>query len=265
MYKNTKLERRRFSRAVAAISLRLLAVAAFMGILIVPSAFGSDFSDTWVDDSNPDAASIVGTGVTDGDYSADAIDVETTLRSPNGRTVTGDAVGVFSARAEVTLSWDWNDFGEFSIQSVHQPYCSDGAWGADGILINHYYSGGMLHWWNLSGYSRCLSSRLTSISIPAGVSFSCYELIGYSRVNDRVIGAYNVISPCNATCKACTASYRFSNVRGASFEPPRSLSVAEPYLGRGSRKICSHIASPLPVDSCGGCADVYLPPLPFLF
>lgn len=227
MYKNTKLARRRFSRVAATISLRLLAVAAFMGILIVPSAFGSDFSDTWFDDSNPDAAFVVGAGVTDGDYTADAIDVETTLTSPNGRIVTGDAVGVFSARAEVTLSWDWNDFGDFSLQSVHQPYCSDGAWGADGILINHYYSGGMLHWWNLSGYSRCTQPRLTSSLMNAAVGSD--ETYYYKYRNEFASESAGV-RLCNYT--ACNDIN--SVLRGSCFET--TLAIREPYEQACNRK-----------------------------
>jgi len=114
-----------------------------MGILFVPSAFGSDFSDIWLDDSNAEngIVYVVGAGVTDGDYTADAIDVETTLTSPNGRIIMGDAVGYAAARAEIRLLWDWNDFGEFSLQSVHQPYCSDGGWGRTAFSLNTILTG----------------------------------------------------------------------------------------------------------------------------
>jgi hypothetical protein len=40
--------------------------------LCVPSVFGqTDYSDAWIDDSNPNAFVIVAAGVTDNDYSAD--------------------------------------------------------------------------------------------------------------------------------------------------------------------------------------------------
>src|SRR2546421_4450816 len=110
---------------VILIGSRLLVATVFLGIFCPASAFGqADYSDMWVDDSNPDAAYIVGAGVTEDDYTnggGDAIGVETTITSPNGRTQSGSADGDTDARVEVTLPWDWNDLGEYFVQTRHQP------------------------------------------------------------------------------------------------------------------------------------------------
>ena len=72
----------RAAKNVVRIAARLAGVIVFATVLVVPIASAqTDYSDAWVDDSNPDAGVIVGAGVTENDYSADAIAVETTLTS----------------------------------------------------------------------------------------------------------------------------------------------------------------------------------------
>src|SRR2546430_2559069 len=68
---------------------RLLMVFAFVIFFAAPAVSQTDYSDAWLDDSNPDNPLIVAVGVTDYDYSADEIGVEITLTSPQGRTATG--------------------------------------------------------------------------------------------------------------------------------------------------------------------------------
>ncbi|MFN2455047.1 MAG: hypothetical protein ABR577_12585, partial [Pyrinomonadaceae bacterium] len=55
---------------------------------------------------------------------------ETTITSPNGRSSTAiaddDAGGYkqsFNARAEPTLAWDWNDVGDYTVNSHHYSEC----------------------------------------------------------------------------------------------------------------------------------------------
>lgn len=50
--------------------------------------------------------------------------METALTSPAGRTASGSADGDIAARAEVTLLWDWNDTGYFSVTTYHSSLCS---------------------------------------------------------------------------------------------------------------------------------------------
>src|ERR1051325_6956282 len=73
-------------------------------ILFAAPAFGqTDYSDAWLDDSNPDALTIVAVGVTDQDYSGDEIGVEVRLTSPQGRTAAGYGEDYGSAIAEIDL------------------------------------------------------------------------------------------------------------------------------------------------------------------
>src|SRR5947199_312179 len=102
---------------------RLLMVIAFVILLASPGFGQTDYSDAWVDDSNPDAPLIVAAGVTDYDYSADEVGVEITLTSPQGRMASGGDDNYGFAVAEVTLPWDWLDLGSYTLTTVHQPLC----------------------------------------------------------------------------------------------------------------------------------------------
>lgn len=175
------------------LAFRLAGIIVFLTILYVPVFGQTDYSDGWLDDSNPDALYVVGVGVTDNDYGADAIGVETTLTSPNGRTVSGEADDYGSARVEVTLPWDWDDLGDYFVHTTHQPLC----WGNwDGSLIYETRRGGQYFYhWN-PGYSRCMASRETTSTLLTGISKAAYyESAG---VNDRCF--FDLIPGCNVTC-----------------------------------------------------------------
>lgn len=193
----TTLERN--ASNVSRLSSRLVGVVIFATIFVVPSALGqTDYSDGWIDDSNPDAAYLVGVGVTDNDYSADSIGVETTLTSPNGRTVTGEAEDYGSSRVEVTLPWDWDDLGDYFVRTRHQPLC----WGNwDGSMIYEVRSGGHYYYhWN-PDYFRCMASRETTDIYRAGVSFAVYR--ARVCVSDECgFGCiYYITENCETSCK----------------------------------------------------------------
>jgi len=114
-------------------------VIAFVILLASPGFGQTDYSDAWVDDSNPDAPLIVAAGVTDYDYSADEVGVEITLPSPQGRMASGGDDNYGFAVAEVTLPWDWLDLGSYTLTTVHQPLCERNY---DDSLIYEFRSGG---------------------------------------------------------------------------------------------------------------------------
>ncbi|HKS29387.1 MAG TPA: hypothetical protein VJS44_16270 [Pyrinomonadaceae bacterium] len=109
---------------LAQFTLRFLAILVFLNCLSVMVAFAqSDYSAIWIDDTQAEEgiAYVVGAGVTDTAYDADlAVNVETSITSPNGRTSTMISDG---DRAEVTLAWDFDDVGLFFVQSIHRRYC----------------------------------------------------------------------------------------------------------------------------------------------
>jgi len=173
--------------------LRFLGLITLLAVLSMPAFSQTDYSDSWLDDSNPDSLYVVGAGVTDNDYSADAIAVETTLTSPNGRTVTGEADDYGSARVEVALPWDWDDLGDYYVHTIHQPLC----WGNwDGSMIYEVRSGGHYYWhWN-PDYFRCIERRETSLLSKAGASRASYDFTS----QNFCCCTYHIIPNCHVRC-----------------------------------------------------------------
>jgi hypothetical protein len=248
----------------------LVGSIVFATILVVPPAFGqTDYSDAWLsggmysgedanfDEASQDTISIVAAGVTDDDYSADAVGVETTLTSPNGRTVTGEFDEYGSARVEVTLPWDGSDLGNYRVYTRHQPLC----WGNwDGSLIYETRSGGhYFYHWN-PDYARCGASRETSFALPVGVSLSCYRKYAEVHAGGAVTASYRVIDNCDCTCKSTTATVVFR--RGPFYTPKEFLAVAEPYAYTPVySKICAHVTTWQEANQCNVCSDFDFPSL----
>lgn len=136
--------------SISAMSLRLFVALIFVSFFAVSSGTVravSCYSDSWVDDSGVadgviyeegDARSgpfVVGCGVTQMYYNSrwsefHEAEVDTTITSPNGRSITvtgegegGASNGTFSARAEAPLLWDWNDLGDYTVTSHHYSEC----------------------------------------------------------------------------------------------------------------------------------------------
>ncbi len=128
----------------AAVGRCLLFAALCVGLFIAaraPVEAGVYYSESWLDDSSPESgAVIVGCGVTDmsGEWEYHHARVETTLRSPGGREDTvfiedwayPQYDGAYPyARVEVTLPLDFNDLGDYLVESIHTSTCPVGDFG----------------------------------------------------------------------------------------------------------------------------------------
>ena len=120
----------------AVVSLPIFAAVMFVSFFALSQVSVkavSCYSDTWIDDSNPNSGQVVGCGVTHSNYYDPYHDenVETTITSPNGRSSTAfgfDDGGYykhpFNARTEAVLAWDWSDVdGSYTITSHHYSDC----------------------------------------------------------------------------------------------------------------------------------------------
>jgi hypothetical protein len=228
MVSNTHIQPpQKVAAGIVAIGLRLAATLTLVGLFSSSSAFGqTDYSDFWVDDSNPDAAYIVGIGVTDNDYSADAIGVETTLTSPNGRTVSGQAYDYGSVRVEITLPWDWDDLGDYFVNTRHQPLC----WGNwDGSMLYERRSGGTMIWhWN-PDYYRCMESRTTSISFLTGMSNA--EYVNVVQYGDGT-GGFVPIEGCHVTCMVPSFTHQLTCPNSLEYKVRGQPWTLNPITGR---------------------------------
>jgi hypothetical protein len=193
------------SRGVKFILIIALIICGF-----VESVAGqATLSESWVDYSNLDVQtgegiSIFGRGVSEVDYtSEDAVEVETTITSPTGRTYTSNAFGEIAATAQVSLPLDWKeaitfyDTGVFSIQTTRYPVCNDGWSYEDGPLIEHGYSGGRLYWYP-AGFRRCPRSPVI-IRIEKIIS-SIFSKVGETNI---IWYKYTHEVPGAANKKAC--------------------------------------------------------------
>lgn len=251
----------KFHRHIIVAGVRFIAFVLFIG-LSAASAFsqmtyGTNYSDTWLSSPNQPYTNTVtwdednsaratyqvsGYGAVDGStasYSHYYSPLTATMHGPNGLTSSNSASGSSYVRVDLTLPFDINQPGNYSTSHVESAYCP-------GCNCYHPIGG-------------------AGSGLGSGISFACYNLVGYSILGNRVIATYQVFVPCPATCKATTATYRFSVTRGVGFIPPPYLAVAEPYVNGPLGKLCLRVSVPAPVSQCTGCGDVNLPPLPFFF
>ena len=189
-YESTSSRR---SQAVR-ISLRVLMMIAFCAFA-APTMAQTDYSDLWIDDTNPDALVIVAAGATDNDFSADEIAVEITITSPNGRTVSGESDSYGSTLVEVDLPWDGDDLGDYFVHTKHQPLC----WGNwDGSMVYEWHAGGhYIFSWN-PDYFRCIEAREHTVIPRVGVSYSVY---GNTLCREDSSCDYEIIENCDTACK----------------------------------------------------------------
>lgn len=185
------------------MGLRLGVVAVWLlGIFASSGQATVVYTDSWESDSMVPTGAIYeqgdvragpyifGCGVTEGYYDASGHyeAVSTTLYSPRGRAALGSAdsqyTGVGYARADVSLIWEPEDFGDYVAISDHMEYCP--------------YRG---------------DSSFTSGPI--------FILVGGSNNSMRQIApgsfAFRAISPCDVTCRldgylARTSAFRCANV-----------------------------------------------------
>jgi hypothetical protein len=141
-------------RSLSTMSLHLFATTLLLSIFIISASWvraDGYYSDSWVDDSDPDHGYIVGVGVTeiiygrlgpDGELQTHEAASDMTITSPNGRTATVtamDAAGSYSApyhaAAEGTLAWDWEDLGDYTITTRHYSNCPYQEFGSSSVSI----------------------------------------------------------------------------------------------------------------------------------
>lgn len=231
--------------------LRAFVVSASMLVFSV-NTFGqcqegvNTYSDVWVwgehvanitngeisgDSYQPAAVfHVAGSGTIDAPYNSCGHEysvVSTTLVSPTGRTSQG------SSAADLDFS-DPFDEGDYFTESFYETFCP---------IANNSYS---------AGYS--------SLSLPAGVSFTCFYYVETIRVFvdggvPKKTVLYRIVNPCDASCKANTATYTYP---ASAVGAPRLVS-AEPYVGVPPYNVCSHIASVNPTNQCESCFDFNLP------
>jgi len=126
----------RYESAITTTRIRLFTLIVFVSLFALSGLSVkavNTYSDSWLDDSDPYNVFVVGSGLTEANYSDDwelhSVRVTTTLRSPSGRTVTRTNYtwtngGTYSARAEPSLMWDWNDVdGNYTVNSHHYSTC----------------------------------------------------------------------------------------------------------------------------------------------
>ncbi len=238
-----------------AIGFRFFMAAVFMALFAISPASAQQvahYSDSWISgkvytgdsidygEDSTNSITVVGAGVTDDSYESDGhtFNINVKLTSPNGRVSQdfGSDYTMWYARTEVELPWDSSDIGQYTVRSKHWSHCPNDP---DG-----YYF--------ISGAS--------NFSLPAGVSFTCfnYERIIRYFVSNGIPSKtvlYSIVNPCDASCKASTATYSYPL---SSVGAPNLIS-AEPYVGVPPYNVCSHVAAVQPTSSCSGCADLNLP------
>lgn len=180
-------------RKVAANGLRIILVMMLLGVL-APSAYSADYSDSWEYDSsagtfypedapNPQTTYIIGVGITDSDYTnpGDAISVQTTMRSPSGVVTSATATGDFSAQAETSQYWNWDnpDAGDWSVTTVHQPMCM-GYWGYEPCYDSRTSIFDEVRTFSAHAYRRTLSSGEYVPTCTAQCSVDRWTPVGVS-------------------------------------------------------------------------------------
>lgn len=122
----------------ATFSLYFRAAVFFVGLFIISSTSVqavATYQDAWGEGDDADVQYIVGCGVTEANYGDDwelhNVKAVTTLRSPNGRSVTRTRSvyytwndgSSFAARAEPVLLGDESDIGDYTLSSTFSSAC----------------------------------------------------------------------------------------------------------------------------------------------
>jgi hypothetical protein len=146
---------------------------AFLHIVIAAPAFGqmqgsTIYSDAWGDDNY-----VYGSGVTDSPYNSynHTFRAVTTMQSPNGRVSSYDTGYGSYASAFVSLSFDENDLGTYTIDTDHYDYCP--------IVFSEIFVG---H---------------SGAAVTTGFSADCYS---FYRYDDNDGCWYLPISGCSSKC-----------------------------------------------------------------
>lgn len=155
------------------VSFRFIAMVIVLCFLGIPSARGTaTYSGTSIG-SNLIAYGWGVTDVTTYSYLHTA-EVSTTLTSPLGRTApSGTRSARNSIRADVYLAFVDDDVGFYETRSTHDAYCR---------YMGHFING-----------------RVTAMGKYFGYDISWYTYHSYDEILEYC--RYQIISPCNVTCK----------------------------------------------------------------
>ena len=212
-------------RNQVAISLRLLLVLAFWGMIAAPPTMAQgyevQYSDQWADDSNEGMLLAVGVGITEDSYTGDG-DVhstETELRSPSGRAVSAVSDYEYSyVRAEAFLWWNW-EWGIWDVYTFHWRYTCDATrggyyyydpydpWCAARYRYINGFSGYSLDWLNQGGDT--LEYRRESarpLNVPEGRRCG-YNICERDYNNSCAFGRRAIIRDDERTSGDCAEGY----------------------------------------------------------
>jgi hypothetical protein len=142
----------------------------------------TDYSDVWLDATDPENPVMRGFGATEVAYTSaeDVADVTTELTMPDGTSISADGFGEFFALAEVSNFWGWIP-GIFTLQTLHFPSCFQcGVCGYNrsmGYWLQDYHCPVCNSFLGSHRHS-CGASRFTSVSFPISIKREVYVLIG---------------------------------------------------------------------------------------
>lgn len=183
----------------------------FLHLVIAKPAFAqmvgaSSYTDSWGDDYN-----VYGSGTTDSPYNNynHTFRAVTTIVSPSGRSSSQDTGYSSYATAHVSLSFDENDLGLYSVDTDHYDYCP--------IVSQEVFSG---H---------------TSAAVKTGLTILCYDYYGLDTTTDRCL--FQIQNDCPVTkCKSTNLSY--SRPRAEGYGCPSKVAVKFRWTEKQSDCIC---------------------------
>jgi hypothetical protein len=146
--------------------------------LAVSVAFGDDHAGIYSSAALGSDGRVNAWGVTNVTAMQHTASVRTTLRSPHGRTVSANGawMGPGHSRADVYLAFDQSDLGTYTVNSVHDAYCS---------VMGHF-----------------INAVGTSFLPIVGTSSVCYAFPD-SQVSDSAgYCYYSLKTPCNVQCNS---------------------------------------------------------------
>ncbi len=170
----------------------------------------SSYAYTTYSDATLQGTTIVAWAVTDvTNYQYEHwAEVQVSLTSPDGRSVSSsNVVDLNSARAQVSLPWDEDDLGNYSLRSWHTATCSEMGTFIDNVLDLKI--------------------------LKFGISESCYHLNPTSPGGANDVYNYIVDSPCLVECARPATTYKTK--LGV---PPPNLKVFRPFLEVGNFLVC---------------------------
>jgi hypothetical protein len=243
----------RLQNRFIATSLHFFAILVLLSSFSMSPAFAQNtYSDSWLSgdhysgteidygEDNTAYPVVAGCGVTEGSYMHEYY-VDTKLTSPSGRLATNQSwPGLESSRVDLELPWDSNDLGDYTTQTDHYSSCNI----CEACEQGFHFIG------------------TTFAAVPVGVSFTCFEYVRTIREFQGRDGTwkrtvlYRITNPCNASCKADTATYTYPWTQSGD----AILLSAEPFVGIPPYNVCSRVAALLPKSgTCNGCSDVMAP------